>query len=434
MANRSTSRQSVRPRSKQPPPLPGESVDDYFAAARPPSVNQQTLIPPPPSVLHRPDEPELPSSHLPSAPRVPEFREPAVGSRRTASARPPAPSKPPPAFYAAAAPTHSPRGLPPPPPTPARHRSEMLSAGDDEVTATYEPEHLAPQVSATPAAARTWNSLETLRPSAVSVPPSERSAHPIRRTFDYKWLAIAAAVVIGVSAIALQLTPKSGDLVVHVMGPSGAAVERVNVYVNEELACDQAPCPLKGLEGKGHLVSFEAVGFAQDAINRVAIRSSVPAASVSPATSSPAALSPSELPEAEAPGSKAPTGTEDQAEQDEATRSEPPTTEADERLNPSSPPAPTRRRFPSTVDSEREPPAKRPSKPQMAKGKGVFNIYSTPSASVIIDGRPRGTTPATGIQVDAGKHLIILAHPLKGRKKYSASVAAGASRNINVEF
>jgi serine/threonine-protein kinase len=68
-----------------------------------------------------------------------------------------------------------------------------------------------------------------------------------------------------------------------------------------------------------------------------------------------------------------------------------------------------------------------------SSGKGTLNITSSPSAMVILDGRPIGKTPKTGIKVSPGAHSIVFVSG-KGRKRATTKVAAGGSKTVSVRF
>ena len=67
-------------------------------------------------------------------------------------------------------------------------------------------------------------------------------------------------------------------------------------------------------------------------------------------------------------------------------------------------------------------------------GKGTLNINSIPVSSVILDGRPLGTTPKVGIKVSPGAHTVVFVHPEYGRKVRSVSVSAGGTATAAVRF
>ncbi|MCW5791503.1 MAG: PEGA domain-containing protein [Polyangiaceae bacterium] len=69
-----------------------------------------------------------------------------------------------------------------------------------------------------------------------------------------------------------------------------------------------------------------------------------------------------------------------------------------------------------------------------ATGNGTISINSIPVSNVILDGRPLGQTPRTGISVPAGNHTVVFVHPEHGRKVRSVSVQPGQSVTVAVRF
>ncbi len=69
-----------------------------------------------------------------------------------------------------------------------------------------------------------------------------------------------------------------------------------------------------------------------------------------------------------------------------------------------------------------------------ADGKGKININSIPSSNVLLDGRPLGPTPRTGVSVSAGTHTVMFVHPQHGRKQLSVRVVAGKTATAAVRF
>jgi serine/threonine-protein kinase len=66
-------------------------------------------------------------------------------------------------------------------------------------------------------------------------------------------------------------------------------------------------------------------------------------------------------------------------------------------------------------------------------GSATLNINSIPVSSIILDGRPVGTTPKVGVKVSAGTHSVVF---VKGseRKTQSVTVTAGQTRTVVVRF
>lgn len=79
-------------------------------------------------------------------------------------------------------------------------------------------------------------------------------------------------------------------------------------------------------------------------------------------------------------------------------------------------------------------PDKPATAPATASGMGTLNINSIPVSNVILDGKPLGTTPKTGLSVSAGNHTVVFVHPEHGRKARSVKVEAGKSATAAVRF
>jgi hypothetical protein len=79
--------------------------------------------------------------------------------------------------------------------------------------------------------------------------------------------------------------------------------------------------------------------------------------------------------------------------------------------------------LPSRVPTEDKP---------LATGGGYLNIVTTPSAVVLLDGRPVGKTP-TRVRVSAGVHSLVLIHGSE-RKRASITVDSGANKTIKATF
>jgi len=73
--------------------------------------------------------------------------------------------------------------------------------------------------------------------------------------------------------------------------------------------------------------------------------------------------------------------------------------------------------------------------PQPAKADfGFINANSLPPAGVIIDGRPHGTAPVTGVKVSPGSHTVVFMHKEYGTKSRTVTVAAGQTATAAVRF
>jgi PEGA domain len=74
-------------------------------------------------------------------------------------------------------------------------------------------------------------------------------------------------------------------------------------------------------------------------------------------------------------------------------------------------------------------PAPRAPAPTAATSTGTLNINSIPAASVILDGRPLGTTPKVGISVTVGAHTVVF---IKDGERQTKSVNVGAGQTQTV--
>ena len=68
------------------------------------------------------------------------------------------------------------------------------------------------------------------------------------------------------------------------------------------------------------------------------------------------------------------------------------------------------------------------------KSRGALNCNSIPVSSLIVDGRPMGSTPKMGLSVPAGTHAIVFVHPEQGRKVVTVTVAPGQSAMAATRF
>lgn len=77
-------------------------------------------------------------------------------------------------------------------------------------------------------------------------------------------------------------------------------------------------------------------------------------------------------------------------------------------------------------------PAEAPAKETKATGSGSLNIITSPSAVILLDGKPVGKTPKQ-LTVSAGRHSIVLIGE-SGRKRTSVNIEAGGSKTIKASF
>jgi serine/threonine-protein kinase len=80
-------------------------------------------------------------------------------------------------------------------------------------------------------------------------------------------------------------------------------------------------------------------------------------------------------------------------------------------------------------------PPSHPAPPPAAAGgggEGTLNMNSIPASSVVLDGKPLGSTPQIGITVSAGTHTVLFVNADQGfKKQVSVTVAAGETKKVH---
>jgi hypothetical protein len=67
--------------------------------------------------------------------------------------------------------------------------------------------------------------------------------------------------------------------------------------------------------------------------------------------------------------------------------------------------------------------------------QGLLNISSVPPSQIILNGRPLGSTPKTGITVPGDSlQTIVFVHPKMGRRRAQKFVPAGKERTVSIRF
>jgi serine/threonine-protein kinase len=67
--------------------------------------------------------------------------------------------------------------------------------------------------------------------------------------------------------------------------------------------------------------------------------------------------------------------------------------------------------------------------------QGLLNISSVPPSQIILNGRPLGSTPKTGIPVPGDSlQTIVFVHPKMGRRRAQKFVPAGKERTVSIRF
>lgn len=81
---------------------------------------------------------------------------------------------------------------------------------------------------------------------------------------------------------------------------------------------------------------------------------------------------------------------------------------------------------PRTTPREPSPPS------ASAAGEGTINLNSIPASSVVLDGKPIGTTPQRGVSVSAGTHTVLFVNAEQGfKKQVSVTVGAGETKSVH---
>ncbi len=75
------------------------------------------------------------------------------------------------------------------------------------------------------------------------------------------WLLAALAIAAAILGVVMSGGERSGNLMVSVAGTDGAAVAKLSVFVDGELACSYSPCKVEGLSIGNHTVKAEAPGY-----------------------------------------------------------------------------------------------------------------------------------------------------------------------------
>jgi hypothetical protein len=383
------------------PPLPRASAPP---APLPTRSTPGSLAPPPP-----PPPKTTPSGSLPPPPL------PGVKATPPGSLAPP----PPPVV-----PKATPSGSLPPPPVPPVYGSkgppgkpDAEWGDDDESTAIFGRERQ-----------------RELPPSRRPPAPAVAAApEPGGRNMLYGVMALVAIVV--VAGLVFAFRPRTGELIVNVSGPGGVAVPKLQVLVDDEVKCNESPCPVSDLEAGQHSLRIIAEGFHPPAKRIVPVTAGeaenvdiellpLQAREVaSNSASKPAAADGDEKSDAEDDGEEIPTlKLGDDEEKGSSQVAESPARPVANVTPPrAAPRAPT------------EAPAPASPKAPAATGQGRISINSIPVSNVVVDGRPVGQTP-TSVSVAPGPHRVMFIHAERGRRIVPVQVRPGQTAVAAVRF
>ena len=82
-----------------------------------------------------------------------------------------------------------------------------------------------------------------------------------RKGVTWTLVALAAALLLALLAAVLFLLPRTGTVIVSVLGPTGAHVEQLEVRVDGEVKCRQSPCRIEQLTPGEHRLNISAAGY-----------------------------------------------------------------------------------------------------------------------------------------------------------------------------
>ena len=237
-----------------------------------------------------------------------------------------------------------------------------------------------------------------------------------------------------------------GMVTVTVAADDGAPIKDLSVVADDVVRCTSSPCKVSDLATGTHFIRVTANGYTATAARAVAVtddnkpslhfqlsRIAQPVAAT--------VREPEREPESAAPEADTPATPPVDLDADEASASAGPS-----RAAPVSRPARASQRKPEkaltrAIAAQAEEPKPRATPAVVdeapeAKPAALsqLNISSTPSTRVVLDGRPLGQTPISGVKVSPGAHTIVFIGPDGKRKVGSATVKPGATRSVSVKF
>jgi hypothetical protein len=458
---------TTRPAAAPPPPPPPGSIMRPSALLPPPPG---PLVPPPPGALSR--APAPPGVRPPSVPPPPpgglRSAVPAPPMTRSRSVLPPAQltrtSAPPPPPKAGGT-------LPPPP----RSSSPPPSLMQTQPVAPRTPGWMDhPQNS--PFAVRPLTA-PVARPSSPPPPPTGSSIAPValsresfpafntpfglppKRLAQLGALALLVTGLLGATVVLLRQPSSAaagargdGMVTVTVSGEDGSSIKGLTVVADDVVRCTSSPCKVTDLAEGTHFIRVTADGYTATAARAVAVTDDNKptlnfqltkiAEPVAATVKEPESSPPQPVAQAEA----APAVDID-ADQEGATTADAPSRRVTRTREPSTtrePPStrakssPAESKLKAKLAEEAEPKSK--AKPADDAEEAApaalssLNINSTPSTMIVLDGRPMGKTPLSGVKVSPGAHTIVFIGPDGKRKVGTATVKPGATRNIAVTF
>ena len=399
----------------------------------PPSVRSAA----PPSAAKLPPPPSFAKTSSPSAGKLPPVPTPPSSLRNAAPSSYPSLPKATPVLDDEA------ETVAPPAVSVSSSSSRNATAASLMSPAAVPSQRYVPP-SVPPPAPRPRNALETmpassrfpsLAPTAASVPPPALFA-PAKKPSRAGLWALAAIGTIGLAAAGGFFVTKggvkalglgsagSGTLAISAAGPNNAAINGVRVFVDGAIKCEGSPCRIPDISTGTHFISVDAPGFGQTAARAVSVaHGSESALHIDLVPQEGVVSKPAPL-KAEPALAAAATDDFKILESKTPAKTEPAAKVA------TTPKSQAKSALGKKNDAKKadEAPAAAPA------GDATLNINSIPVASVVLDGRPVGSTPLVGVHVAPGAHSVVFIHPEKGRKAAGASVKAGGSATVAVRF
>jgi hypothetical protein len=360
----------------------------------------------------------------------------ALASLPTLRSAPPAPpgfgSKPPGQL---AVPLPPPPSMPPtksvPPPS-RKSATPQALLGSSGAPPPPPPPSLAPPSARASQHSVSRPPMPTPDAMASSISPAEfqRASYapqqpPRSRVLQISALALLVGGLLGL-VIVLLVRPNAlagganGSVVVTVSGEGNTPIDQLVILADDVARCETSPCRVGELGAGTHFIRVTAPGYVTTAARAIAVEEGnegVLHIQLTPVAGGVAKAEPASAstPQANANAVSKPTqGTTERAAQ--------------------APAGPTRG---AVVDPRAKKDDKKGAKVAEAPKSGApgkLNINSIPSTNVVLDGRPVGRTPITGLSVSPGAHTIVFIHPESGRKVQSTTVEPGATRNVGVRF
>lgn len=217
--------------------------------------------------------------------------------------------------------------------------------------------------------------------------------------------------VVGISSSVAEAARVARTRTVSAASAVGAPVAEGRVFVDGATRCESLPCNVELDQGE-HWITVRARGYLTPPSRSITVGSGEPEA-----VHFELVAEPEPEPEAEPVATVTPAALPLAARALAPLPSEP--------APPSAAPAPARGR---SRWSRVEDAA--PITPAPAAGSARLNINSIPVSSVVLDGRPMGSTPLIAIRVKPGPHTVVFVAPGGRRVVRGTTVSAGATATV----